>query len=69
MGNWQTVYKSTHQHQADIVKDVLSNSGIQAIVMNKKDSSYNNWGFFEVNVVPDDVLRAMKIIEVEIKFD
>ena len=68
MSNWQTVYTSSNPHRAEIVKDILTNAQIAATVINLKDSSYQ-LGRLEVRVSPDAILKAIKIISEEIKFD
>ncbi len=68
MSNWQTVFESKVPHQAEIVKDILTNAGLQAIVINKQDYAYK-FGALEVKVNPDSVMRALKIIEEDIHFD
>ena len=67
MSNWQTVYRTTLPHQAEIVKGVLTNEGLSAIVLNLQDHAYK-FGRVEVKVEADHVLRALKIIEEEIRF-
>lgn len=68
MSSWQTVYESANPHQAEIVKDVLINAGLQAVVFNKQDYAYK-FGSLTVMVNPDSVMPALKIIEEEINFD
>ncbi|MBO3699358.1 DUF2007 domain-containing protein [Roseivirga sp. E12] len=68
MSSWQTVYQSANPHQTEIVKDVLINAGLKAIVFNKQDHAYK-FGNIEVKVDPDSVMRAIKIIEEEINFN
>jgi len=46
----------------------LINAGLNAIVFNKQDHAYK-FGSIDVMVDPDSVMRAIKIIEEEIKFD
>lgn len=62
MSKWQTVYQTSIDHKAHIVKDVLATSGIQSILLNLKDSAYN-MGRVEVKVQPDSVLEAIRIIQ------
>ena len=50
------------------MKDVLINSGLQAIVFNKQDHAYK-LGMVTVMVNPDSVMPAIKIISEEINFD
>ena len=68
MSSWQTVYQRASPHKTEIVKDVLINAGLNAIVFNKQDHAYK-FGSIDVMVDPDSVMRAIKIIEEEIKFD
>jgi len=68
MANWQKVYSSTLQHQAEIVKDILEEHGLHPILLNKRDMLYNNFGEFEVMVNPDEVMKALKIIKDDIVF-
>lgn len=69
MATWQKVYETENAVRAEIVKDVLSVNNIQTLIINKKDSSYNTFGHFEVVVKNEDVLTAIKIISDEIVFE
>ncbi len=62
MSKWQTIYQTSIDHQAQIVKDVLATSGIQSIILNLKDSAYN-FGRVEVKVQSDSVIEAIRIIQ------
>ncbi|HEX9650456.1 MAG TPA: hypothetical protein VGA21_07840 [Cyclobacteriaceae bacterium] len=55
--------------RAEIVKDVLLGRDITALIVNKRDSSYNTFGYFEVVVHNDNVIEALRIIEDEIVFE
>ena len=68
MAKWQKVFSTEESYRAEIVKSVLDDTGINAVVLKKKDSSLNNFGLFEVLVLPDDVIKAMKIIQNDISF-
>ncbi len=68
MSNWQKVYVTYNSHRAQIVRDVLEAHQFPAIVLDKKDTSCH-WGYYEVYVSPDHVLRAKKIIQDEIRFE
>uniref|UniRef100_UPI004048AC6E putative signal transducing protein n=1 Tax=Roseivirga sp. TaxID=1964215 RepID=UPI004048AC6E len=61
MSNWQSVFKTNLAHQAEIVKSVLKDADIQAIILNQKDSSYL-FGMIEVKVEKEDTMKALKII-------
>ena len=68
MSNWQKVYQDNLQHRAEIVKAVLEDHEIPAVVVSKKDSAYQ-FGHFEVLVDRDDIMKGMKIIEDDIRFE
>ncbi|KOF03917.1 putative signal transducing protein [Roseivirga ehrenbergii] len=61
MSNWNTVFKTNMPHQAEIVKDVLIDNNIEAVLLNQKDSSYH-FGNLEVKVEQSNVIKALKII-------
>ena len=68
MGLWKKVYSTELAHRAEIVREMLGVEEIPAIVVNKRDSSLNNFGLYEVHVRTDDVLTSLRIID-EIKFE
>ena len=68
MSSWQKVFSHEELHKAELVKLVLENHHLSPVIVNRKDSSYNNFGFYEVHVSPDHVLRAIKIIKDDIDF-
>jgi len=68
VSKWSKVYESKEPYRAEIVKDILDQKGINAVVMNKKDSAYYIFGQLEVHVEAKSVLNALKIIEDDIKF-
>lgn len=68
MSKWQSVYKVGLEHRATIVRDVLLDQEIDAIIVSKKDSTHG-FGFLEVQVPADHVILAIKIIEEKIKFE
>ncbi|MFY0602233.1 MAG: hypothetical protein JXR03_21335 [Cyclobacteriaceae bacterium] len=68
MSKWQKVYQDQLEYRVEIVRAVLEDRGFQPVMVNKKDSNYQ-FGHFEVQVSPDNVIRALKIINEEIKFE
>ncbi len=68
MTDWRSVYKDHRDHRATIVRDVLVDQEIDAVIVNKKDSPYG-FGFLEVQVPADQVILAIKIIEEDIHFE
>ena len=69
MENWSTVYKTSNSSRAAIVKGVLHEKGVDAVILNKSDSTLHMpHGQVEVSVPADMVLRAIKIVNDEIAF-
>jgi hypothetical protein len=60
--NWTKVYTTENAITAEIVKQALIENDIPAVVMNKQDSSYINFGVLTVLVHPDKVDEAMAFI-------
>lgn len=69
MKNWGKVYSTTVAYRAEIVKSILEENDIAAVIVNKKESVYQLFGSYEVHVAPDDLLKAIKIVENDITFD
>lgn len=59
--NWVKVYSATQVYLAEITKSVLEDEGIDAVVVNKKDSSYL-FGECEVYVTKENALNALNLI-------
>lgn len=68
MNNWQAVYKDEKEHRVEIVKAVLEDNEMYPVVVNKKISQHGI-GNYEILVAPDHVIRAIKIIKDDIKFE
>ncbi len=61
--NWISVYSSDKPWQAEIAKQLLSESGIEAVVINKQDSSYLVFGEAEVYVSLGDLEKSKEILK------
>lgn len=68
MTKWQKVYEVSSPVRAEIVKGVLEQNEIIALIINKKESAYQIHGYYEVMVPNDQVFRAVNIIKNEITF-
>jgi len=68
MSEWQSVYKDSKEHRVDIVKAILDEMGMAPVKINKTVSAHG-FGNFEIFVAPDNVLRAIRVIKEEIKFE
>lgn len=60
---WKKVYSTDNGIQAELIRGLLESSGIHAVVLNKRDSQYNNFGEQEVHVPTQKVLTAINIIK------
>lgn len=68
MRDWQPVYADEREYRVDIVKAVLEESGMAPVKVNKQVSQHG-FGNFEIFVAADQVIRAIRIIKEEIKFE
>jgi len=59
---WVKVFSSPHLHQAELLKGMLAEHEISAVVINKKDSSYIVIGDAELYTRKSDALRAKHLI-------
>ena len=60
--NWVKIYKSTNFYQSEIVKQMLLQHEIEAVLLNKQDSSYRNFGYVEVYVHQEDFDHAIELL-------
>jgi len=59
----QVVFRTHEEHLARLIIMKLEDEGVKVFYINKKDSSYNNFGQIELYVQRDDVVRAKFIID------
>ena len=48
--NWICIYKTNVDFEAEAIKGNLETQGIPTIILNKKDSAYQNFGYLEIHV-------------------
>lgn len=60
---WIIVKNSNQPYQLELLKGLLLEHKIEAVVMNKKDSSYLVFGTAELLVQEADVVKAKELIE------
>ncbi|QDH78854.1 DUF2007 domain-containing protein [Echinicola soli] len=68
MEKWQKVFESESVVRAEIVKGVLGEHDITAIVLNKKESVYQINGSYHVMVTSEKAFEAANLIKNEISF-
>jgi len=60
--NWVKIFKSTDFYKSEIVKQVLLQHNIEAVLLNKQDSSYRSFGNIEVYIHQEDFDQAIEIL-------
>ncbi|MDX9883311.1 MAG: DUF2007 domain-containing protein [Prolixibacteraceae bacterium] len=61
--DWVVVFETNQPYQAEIAKDVLENEGIDAVILNQRDSSYVAFGPIEVYVHQDHKEKATELLK------
>ncbi len=59
--DWNKVYTSTDFFKSELVRQHLSENGIEAVILNKQGYPYQI-GYVEVYVKPDQFQQAMDLI-------
>ena len=60
---WTKIYSTEELFKAELIKNLLINNSIEAILINKKDSSYVMIGDVEIYVKQEEAMKAANIIE------
>ena len=60
--DWIKIFTSTDFYRAEIVKQVLIEHHIDAVLLNKQDSSYRSFGAIEVYIYQEDFSKAVEIM-------
>jgi len=60
--DWVTVYSTDKPYQAEILKRILEDHDIEAVIINKLDSSYQTFGDVELYVLRENILMAKKLV-------
>lgn len=63
MNDWVCIYKANKLQDAEIVKGLLTFNEINSVVISKQDSSYNMFGYHEVYVNQEDVVKAKLVMK------
>jgi len=58
---WVKIFSTANLYDAEMKKGLLKENGVEAVIMNKQDSSYL-MGEAEIHVRIDDIIRAKYII-------
>ncbi len=60
--DWIKIYTSENFYKATLVSSVLRDHEIEVVELNKKDSSYQNFGEIELYIHPKHFDEAIEII-------
>lgn len=60
--NWVKIYTSFNFYRAEIIKQVLVEHHIDAVLLNRQDSSHHAFGNIEVYVHKEDFSDAIEIM-------
>ena len=60
--NWIKIYTSTNVIEAEVILAMLHENGIEAVEMNKHDSSYLSFGSIELYCPAMQVTDALNLI-------
>lgn len=61
--NWINIFETDQLYQAELIKGVLCDNGIEAYILNQKDSSYVMLGSIKVMINEKDKDKAEEIIK------
>lgn len=60
--DWALIYESTNETKIEMARQLLENSEIECVVINKKDRSYG-FGDYELYCLRENVIRAKMILK------
>ncbi len=63
MENWKCVYTTNQVYKAEAVRDFLAKEDVEAVVVDKKDSTSLAFGEVELYVQPEDENMAIELIK------
>ncbi|EIM78753.1 hypothetical protein A3SI_01746 [Nitritalea halalkaliphila LW7] len=67
--SWKKVFENGSPVRAEIVKSILLEHEIPAVVLNKQESVYKIHGYYEVLVPAGEVMKALNIVANEVRFE
>lgn len=61
--SWKKIYFSGDEFKVLMARDLLAENGINAVIINQKDSSYLAFGDVELYIEEHDEKEALKILD------
>ena len=65
--SWKKIYFSGDEFKVLMARDLLEENGINAVIMNQKDSSYKTFGEVELYIEERDEKESLQILDELIK--
>ena len=65
MEGWTEIYTTTSLALANMKKHLVEENGISVIILNQKDSLYNNFGEIKLFVKSEFAVKALRLIQEE----
>lgn len=62
--DFNKIYQTGNPIEAEIIIQMLEENGINAVSMNKRDSSYHAFGVIEIYCSANDVVTALHLINI-----
>ena len=59
---WVSVYRTAHEYQASLVKDILEKHGLHPVILDRKDDEFMI-GEVDVFVAPEEAAEARAVLE------
>jgi hypothetical protein len=59
--NWTKIFSGSSDYNAELIKGMLNENDIEAIIINKQDSAYH-FGEIELYVKVDQVMEAKRLL-------
>ena len=63
MNDWTAIFETAKPYEAEMIKDILDNNGIESVILNQQDSSYKLFGNVYVMVQTEDSEKATEILK------
>lgn len=60
--NWVKIFSSTNYYRSEMVKQALYGNNIEAVILNKQDSSHRTFGDIEVYIHQEDFSNAIEVM-------
>ncbi len=61
--DWTVAYTTAEQYRAEMVRQVLETNGLEAVIMDKRDSAYGLFGHIDIMVRKADEIKARSLLK------